>query len=249
MDPPRLRTKSGSWEARLLRASPSLEPPADAEEEVWRRLKGLAAVGAATGAVGLGAHSAVAAGNIAGKAMWTWALPWAAGALLAVGVPAVGVATYWAVHRQALPAHKVSVTAPSATVAPARSEQVAEGPAPQPDVVQTATPVVVESLAREAPRSKAAPHSASSALKAESLLLAAARSKFAAGDASGALDDVGRLGAQFPHGKLVQEREVVAIDCLAALGDRAAMRARALAFRERFPNSPYTAHVRQVLGQ
>jgi hypothetical protein len=252
MDPPRLRLKSGSWEARLLRASPSLEPPAHAQEEVWRRLKGLAAVGAATGAVGLGAHSAAAAGNVAGKAMWAWALPWAAGAVLAVGVPAVGVTTYWAVHRQA---HRANVTVTAAPAAPARGEEVAEGPAPEPEVAQTAAPVPVaeapvrEAPTREAPRSKTASRTASSALKAESLLLAAARAKFAAGDASGALDDVGRLGAQFPHGKLVQEREVVAIDCLAALGDRAAMRARALAFRERYPNSPYTSHVRQVLGQ
>ena len=49
---------------------------------------------------------------------------------------------------------------------------------------------------------------------------------------------------EFPHGRLVQEREVLAIDCLAALGEGEAARARAAAFLARFPVSPYAAHVR-----
>jgi hypothetical protein len=206
-------------------------------------MKGLWAVGAATGALGLGAHSAAAAGKVAGNALWMWAAPWAAGAVLAVGVPAAGVATYWAVHR---PAARANVAATSAPAAPG-SDDAADRPAPA-EIAQTAAPVV-ELPSPDLARGKGPAHAASSALKAESLLLATARAKFAAGDASGALDDVARLRAQFPRGKLIQEREVVAIDCLAALGDHAGMRARALSFRERFPNSPYTAHVRQALGQ
>jgi hypothetical protein len=235
MDPPRLRSKSGSLEARLLRASPGFEPPAHAQDEVWQRLKGLGAVGAAAGAFGLGGHSAAAAGKVAGSALWLWA----AGIGLAVAVPAAGVATYWVGHRSA--ANKVAVVAAS----PGSTANDSAGKPVPPETAQT--PAVAEAP-REVPRSRSAPHAPPSALKAESRLLAAARAKFAAGDPSGALDDVAHLAAQFPHGELVQEREVVAIDCLEALGDRTAMRARALAFRERFPNSPYTAHVRQVLA-
>jgi hypothetical protein len=253
MDPPRLRLKSGSWEARLLRSSPSLEPPAAAQEEVWRRLeKGIVAAGAATGALGIGAHTAAAAGKVAGKALWMWTVPWTAVAAVAAGVPAAGVATYWVVHRAPPQAHVAVV----ASAPPPPAVPTVEGPdhafAPEPS--QAATPVQ-ELPPREMVKSRAAPpplhatRASASALKAESMLLAGARSKLAAGDASGALDDIGRLSAQFPHGKLIQEREVVAIDCLAAIGDRAALRTRALAFRERFPNSPYTAHVREALGQ
>jgi outer membrane protein assembly factor BamD (BamD/ComL family) len=88
-----------------------------------------------------------------------------------------------------------------------------------------------------------------SALLAESALLGDARAKLAAENSRGALDDVARLENRFPHGRLVQEREVVAIDAHAGLGNRAALRARAQAFLERFPQSPYASHVRQSLEQ
>jgi hypothetical protein len=78
-------------------------------------------------------------------------------------------------------------------------------------------------------------------------LLRAAQERYAGGDPRGALDDVGRLSAQFPLGWLVQEREVLAMDCLAALGDRVGARARAQTFLDRFPQSPYLAHVRQFV--
>src|SRR5579859_5446492 len=110
MDPPRLRTKSGSMEARLLRASPGFEPPAHAQDEVWQRLKGLGAVGAAAGAFGLGGHTAAAAGKVAGTTLWLWA----AGVGLAVAVPAAGIATYWVGHRSA-PAKVAVVATPAST--------------------------------------------------------------------------------------------------------------------------------------
>jgi hypothetical protein len=240
MDPPRLRTKSGSLEARILRSSPGFEPPAHAQEEVWRRLTGLGAVGATAGMLGLGARTAAAAGKLAGKAVWMWA----AGASLAVIIPAAGVTTYWVAHRGASGGSPAAVAAATPSTAGAAADDTSERPVPH----EAAPAPIPGALPHDVPRSKTASHATPSALKAESLLLSGARAKFAAGDASGALDDVARLASQFPHGELVQEREVVAIDCLAALGDRAGMRARALAFRERFPSSPYTAHVRQVLG-
>jgi hypothetical protein len=42
---------------------------------------------------------------------------------------------------------------------------------------------------------------------------------------------------------------MLAIDCLAALGDSAGARTRATAFLDRFPASPYLAHVRQILAR
>jgi outer membrane protein assembly factor BamD (BamD/ComL family) len=86
-----------------------------------------------------------------------------------------------------------------------------------------------------------------SALTVESDMLAAARARLAAGDPRGALTEIARLGSQFPHGRLLQEREVVAIDSLEALGDNEMARARSTAFLKQFPVSPYAAHLRRIL--
>jgi hypothetical protein len=87
-----------------------------------------------------------------------------------------------------------------------------------------------------------------SQLRVESGELRAARSKLAAGDFQGALADTARLSAQFPHGVLSQEREVVAIDALTGLGEGAAARSRAQAFLARYPDSPYAARLRRLVA-
>ncbi len=224
---------------------------------MWRRLKLLGAAGGAAGAVGIGRHPAGLATKAAGKALWLWAIQW--GAVVAVGVPSAGAATYWALHRPSPVAHTAVVTAESTPSSPAAdvlapvdrgvpsspaATSLVEPPSREPPKVVSPS----NAGARAGTRTESSPPQASSALKVESQLLAGARTKLAAGDASGALDDITRLSAQFPRGRLVQEREVVAIDCLAALGDRQGLRARALAFRARFPDSPYSAHVREVLS-
>jgi hypothetical protein len=76
-------------------------------------------------------------------------------------------------------------------------------------------------------------------LQAESSLLAAARARLASGDPKGALEEVAQLAAKFPRGSLTQERELVAIESLEALGPREPLRSRAQAFLDRFPRSPY----------
>jgi hypothetical protein len=239
-DPHRLRTGAVGLEALLLRSSRDLEPPATAEEEVWRRLQIVTAAGAAVGATGLAASTAAAGSKVVAKTLWLSVLKWAA--LVAVTVPAAGVATRWAVHHGA-------VSAATVAAAGARPPAVAEA-APDSTSLQVVAPAPIEgrvpsrvrSAYGVAPTIKDEP----SALKRESRSLGAARAKFATGDARGALDEVGRLGVEFPHGALVQEREVLAIDCLAALGDVEGVRARARAFAGRFPASPYRDHVRQM---
>lgn len=253
-DPPRLRSASGSLEALLLRSSRTLEPPPSAEEEVWGKLQVMTAAGAAaTAATAAGLAGPTAAGSkIVAKAIWLSALKW--GAVLAIAVPAVGVATHYALQRRA-PA--IAVT--PAPIVSLRTS-VADGPSQAPAAEATApaappalvVPLVVPAASADTPlppRVHGVPgrRETSSALKKEGLSLGAARAKFAQGDARGALEDVSRLGAEFPHGRLVQEREVLAVDCLAALGDLEAERSRAHAFVARFPASPYVAHVRQLL--
>jgi hypothetical protein len=50
---------------------------------------------------------------------------------------------------------------------------------------------------------------------------------------------------RFPHGVLVEEREVLAIDVLRTLGKREDARARLAAFAKRFPTSVYLPQLRQ----
>jgi hypothetical protein len=252
-DPPRLRSASGSLEALLLRSSRTLEPPPSAEEEVWSKLQVMTAAGAAATAAGLAAPAA-AGSKIVAKALWLSALKW--GVVLAVAVPAAGVATSYALHRRAA---ALPVTSAAAPIVSLRAS-IADGPLPAPatEAPESAAPsaLVAPSVAPALDVDSPLPsrvhgvpvrRDASSALKREGLSLGAARAKFAQGDARGALEDVSRLVAEFPRGRLVQEREVLAIDCLAALGDVEAERSRAHAFLARFPASPYVAHVRQLL--
>jgi hypothetical protein len=254
-DPPRLRSESGSLEALLLRSAPSLEPPPSAQDEVWRKLEIISAVGAAAGASGIAAHAAASAGSkMVGEGIWLSLLKW--GAVVAIGVPAVGVTARVVMRRET---HETRAAAQAATPSPAAEPANARTAGGSPtDSKQASTPA--EQAVVDAPkpgnpqhgghtagRGESTMSDAPSALRAESLLLGAARAKLAAGDSRGALEDIARLGIQFPHGTLFQEREVLAIDCLAAMGNRQGARTRARAFLERFPDSPYSAHLRQLL--
>jgi hypothetical protein len=52
--------------------------------------------------------------------------------------------------------------------------------------------------------------------------------------------------ASYPHGTMVQERELIAISALARLGRHAAVLSRAQRFEHDFPNSPYRKQVAQL---
>jgi len=248
-DPPRLSSNAGSLEALLLRSSRSGEPPATAEEDVWRRIQVATAAGAAAGATGLAVQTAATGSKLVKGALWLSVLKWTA--VVAVGVPAAGMAAHWAVRGDARStAITKAAVAPRPLVvtplAPAAAADSAEAPAPAPAFVPEPARPAAQPRGRVT-TGATMPTDAPSALRKESLSLGAARAKFAAGDPHGALDEVARLGVAFPHGRLVQEREILAMDCLAALGDGEGARARARAFLDRFPESPYIAHVRQLV--
>jgi hypothetical protein len=80
----------------------------------------------------------------------------------------------------------------------------------------------------------------------ESQRVAAARSLLRSGRASAALAALQALERDEPNGLLAQEREALAIQALAALGQRAAARQRAAAFTQRYPDSPHLAVVRRA---
>jgi hypothetical protein len=51
----------------------------------------------------------------------------------------------------------------------------------------------------------------------------------------------------YPRGKLTQERELIAISALVALGRRTAALSRGAAFEQSFPTSPYRKQVGELL--
>jgi hypothetical protein len=241
-DPPRLRSNSGSLEAILLASSRSVEPPPFAEEEVWRRLQTLSTIGVAAGTAAVLTHRvASASGTLVSKTVWLSALKW--GAVVAVGAPAVGVAVH-----QGLATWKPAVAA-----APA-ARSLRGSPPPALDVVpqaaladRSALDTLDPAAASRSVRGASKLAMGTSALTVESDMLAAARGKLATGDPRSALAEIARLSSQFPHGRLLQEREVVAIDSLEVLGDNEMARARSTAFLKQFPGSPYVAHLRRIL--
>jgi len=82
-----------------------------------------------------------------------------------------------------------------------------------------------------------------SALGAQVALLDAAQTAVAAGMSGEALRLADQYRADYPNGELAPEAEVVAIEALAARGDRAALAARAARFLARYPSDPHAARV------
>jgi hypothetical protein len=79
-------------------------------------------------------------------------------------------------------------------------------------------------------------------------LLRAAR-QAAASDAARALSLADEHLRRFPHGMLSQERETIAIESLARLGNRTAAQQRADRFLNTFPTSPYAARIRAAVAR
>jgi outer membrane lipoprotein YfiO len=243
-DPNRLLSQPGTLEAQLLEAVREVELPPSAHDEVWRRLGVAAGAGAATLAVAtpLAARAAAGAGTKAlAQTGWISAVKWVA--LVGTLAPAAGIGVHWVVaSRQA--SRAVASAPPPVLTVPALTvsfPQTAPPPAAPtaPETLVTA-PVVLGLLPRHNPH-------ALSSLDAESSLLRHAREKLENGDPKTALDDVAALAARFPRGELTQEREVVAIHALLALGRRSAAYARTDDFLRLHPNSPYADSLRLAL--
>ena len=241
-DPSRLLSQPGTLEAQLLEAVREVDLPPSAHDEVWRRMGLAAGAGAATLAVTtpLAARAAAGAGTKAlAQTGWISAVKWVA--LVGTLAPAAGLGVHWVVaSRQA--AHAVASPPPPALAPPALTvpfPQTALPPAAPPAPEPLVTPPALGLLPRHTPPA--------SSLDAESSLLRRAREKLENGDPKTALDDVAVLAARFPRGELTQEREVVAIHALLALGHRSAAYDRTADFLRLHPTSPYADSLRLAL--
>jgi len=147
---------------------------------------------------------------------------------------------------------------PQRSIAPASTAS-----APAPRVALVALPLAAETAgassgairvpvsAREMPLGAPAVSAAlpirSSALEAEASLLAKMRAELRSGQARAALSTLNQLQSTFPHGALLQEREVLAVEVLAATGNLAAAKRKANAFIAAHPASPHNAKLERLV--
>ncbi len=165
-------------------------------------------------------------------------------AVTALGGAGVGAAAHarWAEPHVVLvtPPATVSVVAPPAPPAPPAPRQTTESL--ETPASRTSTgPVVTTMAPRHDVRSLSQPGSAQtttdSHLARDRTLLDIARTALTRGDSASALQTLDVHAREFPASQLVEEREVLAIQALAAADRLVDARRRASAFRIAFPKS------------
>lgn len=252
-DPPRLKSAaSGSTEAAraLLDRGRSEVPDAAAIARLASRLPLAPPPGGGAPAPGAAPGAPIAAGaSVAPSAV--------IGAVLAIGV--LGGAWWQGSARDAPPpaprepaaaiAAPRATTSPIATAIAAPPEAVTAAPATEP-APATASPAASPAPPPRDPPSAAAnagspSPSASATAETEVELLRRARESLGSNPA-GALAAAEEHRARFAGGVLAQEREVIAISALIALGRRADARARAARFVASYPRSVHRANVESM---
>jgi len=259
-DPHRLLSRlsdGDDLERELLGSIQRADPPDFAKAEAWARLSTqIAAV-----ALVSSAHSSAAAASSAGAAPGAVAesgavaigaksalAPLAIKALgakvaiaLAVAGTAMGASAIWVHTRAERPALAVAPHVAAAPAVPMEAPVAApSAPVAAVDVTDLPAEVTPDAAAKSAP---SAEQRRRDQLSAESGLLTQARAELRKGDARGAQQLLNRLQVQFPKGVLGQEREVLAIEVLAAQGNSASAKRRAQAFIAAYPESPHSAQL------
>lgn len=245
-DPERLLSvKSGAapLERKLLGSVRHVGPPEGAKERAWRGIAGQLAAGTVVGATaGTSAAAATKAGvgSLLPSAVSVKAAAWLVGGGLVLG------GGTWALSSSD------EAPAPPHTAAPERAPedalQASVAPVPEPKALPE-PPLDVPTEVEPTRRPSGPKPTETDLLHAESALLTEARAKLRSGDAAGATALLERLRAQFPNGVLRQEREVLAIDVLAARGNAQEAKRRAQAFVKQYPKSPHSAKLKRFLDQ
>jgi hypothetical protein len=228
------------------------EAPSDAKQRVYGALMTSLATAAAAGtAVAAAANTAAAAA--AKSAVLTpapvpllagltsaKALAVAAGIWLIGG--ATGAALFGALHPQEVrvvyverPVLSNAVVTPGAALTPSASASASIAPSSS-------------ALASPEKRAPAASVNSASDLSRERALLDLARANAARGEPALVLKQTEQHRAQFPRGKLGEEREALAIRALLSLGRTAEARARAQAFHLAHPDSFLTPMIDSALS-
>lgn len=246
-------------ERRLLRGLRDAAAPANAKAESWTRLQAQLAATAAVvaGAVAVQSVSEAAVSSQAAAAgaatptglAGSGALPAAAMklglALLVAGSVTVGAVALWRRGPSTITSRTNAPTLPALApiVTPLRETQPAP-PAPATEAQFAAPRIQRESRPTHARRAE--PTAALDPLSVEAAMLTQARAQLRGGDAPAALSTLSRLQSRSRNGALGQEREILTIQALSALGETAAAQRRARAFVESYPDSPHVAQVRGI---
>jgi hypothetical protein len=255
-DPHRLLSKlsdGDDLERELLASIERADPPAHAKAEAWAlvsaQIAAAAAVSTASSAAAAPSSAAapgakVAAGVGAKSSLAPAALQvLSAKTVIAIAVAGAAIASALWLHARAPKGSHALMTAPPPVESSAPvgiTAASAEPVAPEPAAAAVADPsaVVLDTAAKPNVEQRKKDQ-----LSAESTLLTQARAALRKGDARGAEQLLNRLQAQFPKGVLGQEREVLAIEVLAARGNAAAAKRRAQAFIAAYPESPHSAQL------
>jgi hypothetical protein len=253
-DPERLLgslNASDELERDLLGSLRDVAPPSGAKGETWKRLAvqtaAVATIGAASTALHGAARSSVAAAAQGTKML---AAKIVVGAVVAGSTIAGG--GLW-MHQRTAAQHTTRIAAPLDPPSQPEPEAVLTGAEPAPlapaavEPAERAAPVAAPSRAADRPpKITDDARTRNDLLSLESRMLTEARAELHAGDPRAALQTLERLRARSPRGVLVQEREVLTIQVLSALGDRAAAKRKAKEFLEAHPESPHTAQLRRL---
>ncbi len=230
MDPKRLLETESDDQAALLEREllSSLRPPESARGVVWQRMarSGLIALGVSGT---MGATSKVAAASAA--------LSPKLALVLVVAAPLVGGAVYFARAQASAP--RAAATAAAPAPVPSAALVPPANPSPTPKAITSDEPLPERIGAR--------PGSPAAALAEENRLLREAREALRSGDAARSLGLLQRLDARFPHGALLQERELLRVQALRGAGQSAEAEARARRFLKLYPESPYAEHVTRLV--
>lgn len=116
------------------------------------------------------------------------------------------------------------------------------------DDLPDAAPARSGAASARAPSGSASANAIDEALRRERALTDAARTSIGRGDIAGALEELRTATAEFPTGRLAQEREALAIQALWISGRRPEARERARTFRERYPASPLLHSIEAMVG-
>ena len=168
------------------------------------------------------------------------------GAAFAIGA-AVGAAGHAAVSTPApvpVPVPTVTATAAATTATDTPTATASETPT-TPPVVASSAPLPVPI---HVPTTSTAAATASTPAASENELLDHAHDALLHHDAAKALALTDEHAKTYPKGVLAEERELLAIEALVALGRRDAANERAAAFRTTYPTSTYGARLDSILG-
>ncbi len=224
----------------LLKAEKGRKGFTRAERDaMWKGIQRSIAVGAAVGVASTAAAAGAAKGATAAATatkLATWKL-----ILLLSAVAIVGAGAGAAAHAKWGAPKIVTLEAPpriEAQPAPIPSPTITSTPPPPIETATATAPSATTARPRSTATTSAEPAAKDPSLARERTLLDMARTALSRGDATGALASLDTHAKEFPSSQLSEEREVLAIQALAAAGRMPEARKRATSFRTRFVNSP-----------